>query len=58
MSRNKYYVLKLHKFKFSGENRQSNEGKNRVIKVEVCTMRRKKRGIKKIIIIKQKEKRL
>lgn len=58
MSRNKYYVLKLHKFKFSGENRQSNEGKNRVIKAEVCTMRRKKRGIKKIIIIKQKEKRL
>lgn len=57
MSRNKY-VLKLHKFKFSGENRQSNEGKNRVIKAEVCTMRRKKRGIKKIIIIKQKEKRL
>ena len=58
MSRNKYHVLKLHKFKFSGENRQSNEGKNRVIKAEVCTMRRKKRGIKKIIIIKQEEKRL
>ena len=47
MSRNKHNVLKLHKFKFSGENRQSNEGKNRVMKAEVCTLRRKKRGFKK-----------